>query len=119
MDRNEAGIAGPPGLPNLICKFLAGNLAEGFDLGTPGRVGINVNSGGGGTLVCGTPSKPDGQFPAPGLLGNCFELSDIAPGSGLYGHTKFVQQKCIDVCGALNAFVERGVDVAGIGTGTQ
>lgn len=35
-------------------NFIAGNLADTFDTATPGRVGININSGGGGSPVLGT-----------------------------------------------------------------
>lgn len=35
-------------------NYIAGNLADSFDTVTPGRVGININSGGGGSPVTGT-----------------------------------------------------------------
>jgi len=35
-------------------NYIAGNLADTFDTATPGRVGININSGGGGSPVTGT-----------------------------------------------------------------
>lgn len=35
-------------------NYIAGNLADSFDTETPGRVGININSGGGGSPVTGT-----------------------------------------------------------------
>jgi hypothetical protein len=38
----------------IIENVIAGNLADTFDTATPGRVGININSGGGGTPVRGT-----------------------------------------------------------------
>lgn len=38
----------------IIGNFIAGNLADQFDTATPGRVGININSGGGGSPVRGT-----------------------------------------------------------------
>jgi parallel beta-helix repeat protein len=38
----------------IIGNFIAGNLADMFDTATPGRVGININSGGGGSPVRGT-----------------------------------------------------------------
>jgi parallel beta-helix repeat protein len=38
----------------IIGNFIAGNLADQFDTATPGRVGININSGGGGSPVLGT-----------------------------------------------------------------
>jgi Right handed beta helix region len=38
----------------IIGNFIAGNLADQFDTATPGRVGININSGGGGSPVTGT-----------------------------------------------------------------
>jgi len=38
----------------IIDNFIAGNLADTGDTATPGRVGININSGGGGSLVTGT-----------------------------------------------------------------
>lgn len=38
----------------IIGNFIAGNLADSFDTATPGRVGININSGGGGSPVRGT-----------------------------------------------------------------
>jgi Right handed beta helix region len=38
----------------IIGNFIAGNLADQFDTATPGSVGININSGGGGTPVHGT-----------------------------------------------------------------
>jgi Right handed beta helix region len=38
----------------IIGNFIAGNLADQADTATPGRVGININSGGGGTPVLGT-----------------------------------------------------------------
>ena len=34
-------------------NFIASNLADTFDTATPGRVGININSGSGGSLVIG------------------------------------------------------------------
>ena len=38
----------------IIGNYIAGNLADSFDTATPGRVGININSGGGGSPVRGT-----------------------------------------------------------------
>lgn len=38
----------------IIGNFISGNLADTFDTATPGRVGININSGEGGTPVRGT-----------------------------------------------------------------
>lgn len=38
----------------VIGNFIAGNLPDLFDTATPGRVGININSGGGGSPVTGT-----------------------------------------------------------------
>ena len=38
----------------IIDNFIAGNLADLFDTKTPGSVGININSGDGGTPVRGT-----------------------------------------------------------------
>lgn len=38
----------------IIANFIAGNLADNFDTATPGRVGININSGLGGSPVRGT-----------------------------------------------------------------
>jgi len=38
----------------IIENFIAGNLADTFDTATPGRVGININSGEGGSPVQGT-----------------------------------------------------------------
>lgn len=38
----------------IIGNYIAGNLADTFDTATPGRVGININSGGGGSPVWGT-----------------------------------------------------------------
>jgi hypothetical protein len=38
----------------IIGNFIAGNLADLFDTATPGPVGININSGGGGSPVVGT-----------------------------------------------------------------
>jgi parallel beta-helix repeat protein len=38
----------------IIGNLIAGNLADLFDTATPGRVGININSGGGGSPVRGT-----------------------------------------------------------------
>jgi hypothetical protein len=38
----------------IIGNFIAGNLADQADTATPGRVGININSGGGGSPVLGT-----------------------------------------------------------------
>jgi hypothetical protein len=38
----------------IIGNFIAGNLADLFDTATPGRVGININSGLGGSPVRGT-----------------------------------------------------------------
>ncbi len=35
-------------------NYIARNLADTFDTATPGRVGININSGGGGSPVTGT-----------------------------------------------------------------
>jgi hypothetical protein len=40
---------------NMILEnYIAGNLADTFDTATPGRVGININSGDGGSPVVGT-----------------------------------------------------------------
>jgi hypothetical protein len=38
----------------IIGNYIAGNLADLFDTATPGRVGININSGDGGSPVRGT-----------------------------------------------------------------
>src|ERR1035441_9187370 len=38
----------------IIGNTIAGNLADTFDTATPGRVGININSGDGGSPVRGT-----------------------------------------------------------------
>ncbi|HKU28821.1 MAG TPA: right-handed parallel beta-helix repeat-containing protein [Candidatus Sulfotelmatobacter sp.] len=38
----------------IVGNYIAGNLADGDDTATPGRVGININSGGGGSPVIGT-----------------------------------------------------------------
>jgi len=38
----------------IIGNFIAGNNADTFDTATPGRVGININSGDGGSPVRGT-----------------------------------------------------------------
>jgi hypothetical protein len=38
----------------IIGNYIAKNLADGNDTATPGRVGININSGGGGSPVVGT-----------------------------------------------------------------
>jgi hypothetical protein len=38
----------------IIGNFIAGNLADQADTATPGTVGININSGGGGSPVVGT-----------------------------------------------------------------
>ena len=38
----------------IIGNYIAGNLADTFDTATPGRVGININSGEGGSPVRGT-----------------------------------------------------------------
>ena len=38
----------------IIGNFIANNLADEGDTATPGKVGININSGGGGTPVMGT-----------------------------------------------------------------
>jgi hypothetical protein len=38
----------------IIGNFIAGNLADQFDTATPGSVGININSGDGGSPVRGT-----------------------------------------------------------------
>jgi len=38
----------------IIGNYIAGNLADTFDTATPGRVGININSGDGGSPVYGT-----------------------------------------------------------------
>jgi hypothetical protein len=38
----------------IIGNFIAGNLADTADTATPGSVGININSGGGGSPVTGT-----------------------------------------------------------------
>lgn len=38
----------------IIGNYIAGNLADSNDTKTPGRVGININSGGGGSPVWGT-----------------------------------------------------------------
>lgn len=38
----------------IIGNFIAGNLPDEGDTATPGRVGININSGGGGSPVFGT-----------------------------------------------------------------
>jgi hypothetical protein len=39
---------------SIIGNTIAGNLADFGDTATPGRVGININSGGGGSPVTGT-----------------------------------------------------------------
>jgi hypothetical protein len=41
------------------------------------------------------------------------------PPSGFYSHAKFMQEESINVGGRLDTFMERGVDVAGVGTGAQ
>ena len=41
----------------IIGNFISGNLADTFDTATPGTVGININSGEGGTPVEGTIIK--------------------------------------------------------------
>lgn len=48
--------APPDNMANNVItgNYIAGNLADGFDTQTPGRVGININSGGGGSPVTGT-----------------------------------------------------------------
>ncbi len=38
----------------IIGNIISGNLADQFDTATPGSVGININSGGGGSPVLGT-----------------------------------------------------------------
>jgi hypothetical protein len=38
----------------IIGNYIAGNLADTDDTATPGRVGININSGGGGTPIWNT-----------------------------------------------------------------
>ena len=38
----------------IIGNKISGNLADADDTATPGRVGININSGGGGTPIWGT-----------------------------------------------------------------
>jgi hypothetical protein len=38
----------------IIGNYIAGNLADTADTATPGRVGININSGGGGSPVLDT-----------------------------------------------------------------
>ena len=38
----------------IIGNYIAGNLADQADTATPGSVGININSGGGGSPVYGT-----------------------------------------------------------------
>ena len=38
----------------IVGNYIAGNLADGDDTATPGRVGININSGGGGTPIWNT-----------------------------------------------------------------
>ncbi len=38
----------------IVGNYIASNLADGGDTATPGRVGININSGGGGTPIWGT-----------------------------------------------------------------
>lgn len=38
----------------IIGNYISGNLADSFDTATPGRVGININSGDGGSPVRGT-----------------------------------------------------------------
>jgi len=38
----------------IIGNTIAGNLADADDTATPGRVGININSGGGGSPIIGT-----------------------------------------------------------------
>jgi hypothetical protein len=39
---------------SIIGNTISGNLADSFDTATPGRVGININSGDGGSPVLGT-----------------------------------------------------------------
>jgi parallel beta-helix repeat protein len=38
----------------IVGNYIAGNLPDSDDTATPGRVGININSGGGGSPVIGT-----------------------------------------------------------------
>lgn len=38
----------------IVGNYIAGNLKDSDDTATPGRVGININSGGGGSPVIGT-----------------------------------------------------------------
>ena len=38
----------------IVGNFISGNLPDLFDTATPGKVGININSGGGGSPVTGT-----------------------------------------------------------------
>ena len=38
----------------IMGNFISGNGADGDDTATPGRAGININSGGGGSPVIGT-----------------------------------------------------------------
>ena len=49
------GLAADDMSNNIITgNYIASNLADTFDTATPGRVGININSGGGGSPVTGT-----------------------------------------------------------------
>jgi parallel beta-helix repeat protein len=50
-------VGAPPDNMNgnmIIGNYIADNLADTADTATPGKVGININSGGGGTPVVGT-----------------------------------------------------------------
>jgi hypothetical protein len=64
-------------------------------------------------VLCEPIAAVKGQSEAKKTM-DAFGFSDTAAESGPYGHAKFVQEKCIDVCGALDTFVERGVDVVGV-----
>jgi len=57
--------------------------------------------------------EPSGSFPRS----KCAERPP--PQSGFYGHSQFMQEESINVGGELDTFMERGVDVAGVGTGAQ
>jgi parallel beta-helix repeat protein len=89
----------------IIGNYIAGNLADTFDTATPGSVGININSGDGGSPVTGTV-----------IMGNIITDEDVAvaintPAAVALQQNNFMNRKIgvANVC---------GLDQATICTGT-
>jgi len=85
----------------ILGNYIAGNLADSGDTATPGRVGININSGGGGTPIWGTvisqnvirDEDNDIAFNTPGTLE--IHLNDLLGGHvGVYNVCAFDKASC-------------------------